>query len=134
MLDYQPIGIEINISNRATGEVRGEVDSIANDFIPTYNVIHLPKEILVEEKVFGALLDRKKARDFYDLYWMMRKGMLSMEQKTRLSQHQAHILDDASRVDFRGELGVFLPVGQQDIIRNFAQTLASEMGRKISSP
>ena len=134
MLGYQPVGIKINISNRVTGEVRGEVDSIANDFITTYNVIHLPKEILVEEKIFGALLERKKARDFYDLYWMMRKGMLSMKQKTRLAQYKIEILDDASRVNFRGELGVFLPISQQDIIRDFSQTLASEMDRQLSAP
>src|SRR3989338_658635 len=126
MLDYQPIGIEINISNRATGEVRGEVDSVANDFIPTYNVIHLPKEILVEEKIFGALLGRKKARDFYDLYWMMRRGMLSMEQKTKLSGYKTQIIEAAARVGFRDELGIFLPMNQQDIIRDFSQTLSNE--------
>ena len=133
ILDYQPIGMEINISNRNGREVRGEIDSIANDFIPTYNVIHLPKQELVEEKIFGALLERKKARDFYDLYWMMRKGMLSPEQKTRLSEHKAEIINSARRVDFRAELGVFLPTDQQNIIRDFTQSLEGEMNRQFSS-
>ncbi len=132
MNDYRPIGIEINISTRSDVIMRGEVDSVANDFIPTYNIIHLPKQALVEEKIFGALLERKKARDFYDLYWMMRKGMLSIEQKGRLSGHKSKILENAENVDFRGELGVFLPADQQGIIRDFIRTLAGEMDRQLS--
>ena len=56
-LDYQPIVVEINISTR-NASARGEVDSIANDFVPTYSIIHLSQEGLVEEKS----LERLKAK------------------------------------------------------------------------
>src|SRR3989344_2395049 len=84
MPDYQPVGMEINVSARKGREMKGEVDSIANDFVPTYTLIHLPQEELVEEKIFDALLKRKKPRDFYDLYFIMRKGILSANHKQRL--------------------------------------------------
>ena len=131
MLDYQPIGVEINISTRSAN-IRGEVDSVANDFVPTYSIIHLSQQELVEEKIFGALLERKKPRDFYDLYFIMRKGMLSPEQKSKLATVKASIVADANRIDFRGELGTFLPADQQGIIRDFSRVLESEMSRQLS--
>jgi predicted nucleotidyltransferase component of viral defense system len=132
MYDYQPVGVELNISSRDGREMRGELDSVISDFAPAYNVIHLPQNELVEEKVFGALRERKKPRDFYDLYFMMRKGMLSAGQKDRLSGIKNEIVANANKIDFRGELGAFLPADQQGIIRDFIRTLEAEMNRQIA--
>jgi len=132
MSDYQPIGVEINISARNGREVKGEADSIANDFVPTYTLIHLSQEELVDEKIFGALRERKKPRDFYDLYFIMRKGMLSIEQKKRLRELKDDIAADARAIDFRGELGAFLPANQQLIIRDFPRALGAELNRQVS--
>ncbi len=131
MQDYEPVEVEINISARNGREINGEVDSIANDFVPTYTLMHLPQEELVEEKIFGALLERKKPRDFYDLYFMMRKNMLSAEHKKKLKEVKETILADAKKIDFRGELGAFLPVSQQAIIRDFHRTLEAELNRQL---
>ena len=130
--DFQPAGVEINISARNGRGMNGEVDSIVSDFVPTYTLIHLPQEELVEEKVFGALRERKKPRDFYDLYFIMRKGMLSVEQKKRLGEMKSEIIADAKNIDFRGELGVFLPADQQAIIRDFHRALEAELNRQVS--
>lgn len=132
VLDYQPVGVEINISSRNGREINGEVDSVVNDFVPTYNLIHLPQEELVEEKVFGALRARKKPRDFYDLYFIMRKGMLSSDQKTRLAELKNEILADAKNINFRGELGAFLRADQQAIISDFNRALEAELTRQIA--
>lgn len=131
MFEYQPVVVEINVSARNGRDIRGEVDSIANDFVPTYTVIHLPQHDLIEEKVFGALRDRKKPRDFYDLYFIMRKGMLSSDQKKRLSEIKDMIIGDAKGIDFRGELGAFLPADQQAIIRDFPAMLERELNRQF---
>ncbi len=131
MQDYEPVGVEINISARNGREIHGEVDSIANDFVPTYTLLHLPQEELVEEKIFGALLERKKPRDFYDLYFMMRKNMLSTEHKKKLKEVKETILSEARKIDFRGELGTFLPASQQAIIRDFQRALEAELNRQI---
>lgn len=129
---YPPLDIEINISFRNGRGVQAEVDSVSNNFVPTYTLYHLPQAELVEEKVFGALLERKKPRDYYDLYFMMRKGMLSPDHKRRLGEVASQIVGGAKEVDFQGELGVFLPVSQQSIIRNFSQTLGREMRNQLS--
>jgi len=130
--DYPPVAVAINISSRNGREVRGEIETIANDFIPTYNLLHLPKEELVDEKVFGALLERQKERDFYDLYFMLRKNMLSPEQKKRLASVKEKILMYEEAKDFKNELGVFLPADQQAIISDFQRALRDELNRQTS--
>lgn len=133
LLDYPYIDVEINISGRNGKGMRGEIDSIANDFVPTYTVVHLPQRELVEEKIFGALRERKKPRDYYDLYFMMRRGMLSIEQKRKLAKIKSEIVGEAGQINFRSELGAFLPIDQQGIIRNFVNAIAGEMNRQIAS-
>lgn len=130
--DYQPVPVSISISSRNGRDIRGEVDSIANDFIPTYNVFHLPQEELVEEKIFDALIKRKKPRDFYDLYFIMRKGLLTPDQKKRLNGLRNEILQAAKEVNFVDELSEFLPHGQHDIIRDFKNNLQNELNRQLS--
>lgn len=133
MFEYQPVAAEINVSTRNGRDIRGEIDSIANDFVPTYTVIHLPQFDLIEEKVFSALRKRKKPRDFYDFYFIMRKGMLSSDQKKRLSEIKDPIIGDAKSIDFRGELGAFLPADQQAIIRDFPAMLERELNRQFAA-
>ena len=107
------------------------MDSVASDFVPTYSVVHLPQDELVEEKIFGALHDRKKPRDFYDLYFIMRKGMLSLGQKRRLGEVKNEIIADAGKIDFRRELSTFLPADQQAIVRDFVRALKAEIDRQV---
>lgn len=71
-------------------------------------------------------------RDFYDLYFMMRKGMLSPDQKKRLARVKKEIIADARKIDFRGELEAFLPADQQAIIRDFIRALESEINRQVA--
>ncbi|MFA5103557.1 MAG: nucleotidyl transferase AbiEii/AbiGii toxin family protein [Candidatus Margulisiibacteriota bacterium] len=132
MLDQPPLDVELNISSRSGDLTTGEIDIIANDFAPTYNIVHLPQNELVNEKIFGALLERKKPRDYYDLYFIMRKGMLSSEQKTKLSKVKSLIVAQAKSVDFRLELGAFLPADHQAIIRSFPRALEDEINRQIA--
>ncbi|MEK7482361.1 MAG: nucleotidyl transferase AbiEii/AbiGii toxin family protein [Patescibacteria group bacterium] len=133
MFDYPPVSVEINVSSRNGRTAVGEVDSVANNFVPTYTIIHLSQRELIEEKVFGALLERKKPRDFYDLYFMMRKGMISNEQKKKLSKIKDNILADAKNINFRGELGTFLPTDQHQIIKDFPAMLERELNRQLAS-
>jgi len=132
MFEFPPVGVEINVSARNGRQVVGEVDSISNDFAPTYNLIHLPQAEIVEEKIFDALIKRKKPRDFYDLYIIMRKGMLSVDQKKKLSLIKSGVVADAKQINFKTELGAFLPIGQQGIIRDFSATLEREMNGQLS--
>lgn len=129
--NFRPVEVAMNVAVRRGRDLHGEVDSVASNFVPTYTVVHLSQAALVEEKVFGALRERKKPRDFYDLYFMMRKGMFSPDQKKRLAKIQNEIMASAKKIDFRGELGAFLPIDQQAIIRDFLRALESELRRQI---
>ncbi len=133
IFEYPPVSVRINISSRNERNIIGEVDSVVNDFVPTYTIIHLPQNELVEEKIFSALRQRRKPRDFYDLYFIMRKGMLTPDQKKRLSKVKDEVITDAKKIDFRGELGAFLPVSQHDIIRDFPPMLERELNRQLAS-
>ena len=81
----QPVRIQIEISQREE-EKRGEVIAIASDFVPPYNLIAVTQKQLVFEKI-RALLHRKKPRDFYDLYFILRKELPIPEKKTYYKKH-----------------------------------------------
>lgn len=130
--DYSPLLISLNISLRNGTGKHSEIDSVANDFVPIYNIVHLSQKKLVEEKIFGALLERKKPRDFYDLYFIMRKGMLTPFQKKRLVGFKNVILSVAKTMNFKHELSVFLPIHQQNIIRDFNKILVQELERQLA--
>lgn len=129
--DYPLAQVSINVSSRNGRDVEGEVDSIANDFVPTYNVFHLSQEELVEEKIFSALRKRKKARDFYDLYFIMRKGILTPDQKKRLGNIKDEIIRGADEVDFYSELSALLPQDHHVIIKDFKNNLLQELNRQL---
>lgn len=120
-----PVTIQIEISQRAE-EKRGEVMAIVSDFIPPYNVTGVTEQQLVFEKI-RALLNRKKPRDFYDLYFILRKGLVIPEKKDVLPK-VLRILQQ-SDINFEAELRQFLPKSQWTIIRNFKQTLERELQR-----
>lgn len=132
--DYQPAGVEVNVQVKSEKEILGEADSIVSDFVPAYTILHLPQEELVEEKIFGALRERKKPRDYYDVYFIMRKGMLTLDQKERLAKEQERIVAEAKKINFQNELGALLPIGQQAVIRDFAVMLEREFGRQLAQP
>lgn len=133
LYDYPSVSVVINISSRNGRVVKGEVKVIPNDFIPTYNIIQLPQIDLVEEKVFNALPGRKKERDFYDLYFIMRKGLLATDQKKRLANLRKFIVETAPNKDFQTELSTFLPTDQHNIIRDFPSTLEGELNRQVAN-
>ena len=74
--------LEISLRN---GTTKGEVTTVENDYIPTYTLVQLAEAQLVTGKI-RALLDRRKPRDFYDLYFMLRTRLLPAEQRSLLPE------------------------------------------------
>jgi len=126
--DYPSALVSINVSARNKRQIIAEIETIPNDFIPAYNLYCLPQELLVGEKI-DALLSRKKGRDFYDIYYIMRKNLLSVGQKKQLLKVKKLI--QTVKIDYKNELSVFLPQDQQPIIKNFKTVLLSELKRQI---
>lgn len=123
------VNVPINVSQRDKRPIKGEIEAAVNDYIPTYNLWHLPKNILVEEKI-DALLERGKPRDFYDLYFMFRKGLIELKQKEKLPR--AKKLIEQTEIDFKSELETFLPRNHHPIIRDLKARLLDELNRQLA--
>lgn len=123
----QTIPIQIEISFREK-ENTGEVVTIASDFIPPYTLVILAQDQLVSGKI-RALKARKKARDFYDIYFILRKQLPIPDKKAVLSEvlNALHSQD----INFEVDLKQFLPRSHWAIIRDFKNTLEREIDRFI---
>lgn len=121
------IGIQLEISQRRKLQL-GEVVTIANDFIPSYTIVRLSQQQLISEKIL-ALRVRKKPRDYYDLYYILRAGLLTSSERTVLNE----IIKTIPSVDinFELELKRFLPQSHWPIIRDFKNNFVREMRRFI---
>lgn len=119
-----PIQLEISLRGE---DLRGEHVTIASDLFPLYALIQLEKSQLIDGKL-NALLSRRKPRDFYDLYFMLRAGLLSGEQKNLLSQ-ALEALHQSPNLNFEQELKIFLPKSHWPIIRELPQALEGEIQR-----
>jgi predicted nucleotidyltransferase component of viral defense system len=82
---------------------------------------------MVAEKI-QALLDRKKPRDYYDLYFLLRHPQLNAFVNKKSLNIVANQLKKES-IDFRRELSTLLPVSHHLVLRDFKGLLKKEMDR-----
>lgn len=122
-----PVLIEIEISLRQT-KIEEEAISINNDFIPPYTIFSLSLQQLVDEKI-QALLFRKKPRDFYDLYFILRSNLMPAAKKGILSKILKTLRE--TDINFEKELKQFLPKTHWTLIRDFKQALEREIQKFI---
>lgn len=122
------VGLEINVNAKAGNVIAGEYKLIHSDFAPNYSLQMLPQAMLVQEKI-QALLTRRKPRDFYDVYFMLRTHLISPDQRALLKEVLPVV--ESTDIDFRQELEVFLPQDHQAIIRDFKHNLISEIQRSL---
>ncbi len=120
------VRVLFEISLRRRNGLKGRGVLVSSDFVPAYTVTLLPEETLVEEKL-AALLDRGKPRDFFDCYFMLRKNMISPKQRQILFRVKQTL--SKTRINFKAELGDFLPRSYQPIISDFKKTLMAELER-----
>ena len=132
LYDY-PIRILIEVSLRSQKkigrhpkDVQGAGILVTPDFLPAYTLTLLPETLLVEEKI-NALLTRGKPRDYFDVYFLLRKGMIPADQISRLAEVKQRL--QRSTMNFQRELAQFLPRSHQAILKNFRQVLEAELQR-----
>jgi predicted nucleotidyltransferase component of viral defense system len=113
------VRLKIEISFREK-ELSGNIETIFGDFIPAYTINALSQEQLVGGKLH-ALLDRHKPRDFYDLYFMLHKNMITPQQKQVLEQ--ALEIVKKTNINFDQELKQFLPQSHWQVIKDFKTAL-----------
>ena len=123
------IGLGLEISLRNGREIDGEVKTIPNVYLPEYTIIILPEEILFEEKI-QAVLSRGKPRDFFDLYFLLRRGF----GKIVKIGNQKEILNKIEDIDNRfitSELKTFLPKSHHPLLPRFKENLKSELEKFV---
>lgn len=120
------VRILLEVSLRRKNEIKGRGVLIASDLIPAYMITLIPEEIMVKEKL-AALLERRKPRDFFDCYFMLRKNLIPPGQRHLLAKVK-QVLSE-SRFNFKVELSDFLPRPYKSIISNFQKTLMTELDR-----
>jgi predicted nucleotidyltransferase component of viral defense system len=126
-LQNTTIALQLEISQRR-GDYRGEFVTIVNEFIPPYTLMALSQEQLVAEKI-QALISRRKPRDFYDLYYILRADLLPVKGRSIL--REVSLILDRSDLQFEQELKMFLPKSHWQIIRDFGHTLGKEIRRAM---
>lgn len=120
-----PLSIQLDVSLRESKK-HGEVNTIISDFVPGYTIVNLVREQLIDEKI-QALLTRQKARDFYDLYFILRANLLSVKERELLPQASKTLT--LSTIHFERELKPFLPKSHWALLRDFKKTLGREIER-----
>lgn len=123
------INLKIEISFRQSNKkIKKEISQIRNEFLPTYDIIHLPQEEIVGGKLM-ALLSRSKPRDWYDLYFLLKNNYLNDKQKKLLGK----VLEKFKnyRGNIRKELKEFLPISHQAILKDFKNILKQEIKKYL---
>lgn len=125
------IQMEVSLRNKAQGK-GGAAALVQSDFVPAYTLYHLNEQDLVREKVEAALT-RSKARDFYDLYFILRSRMAFRPVFGKDKTIKAKLVNVASKrkLDLKSELKRFLPVSQHILLKSFNKTLISELEKHL---
>ena len=121
------VNIRVEISLR-TKKMDKEVFMIASDYLSPYSVSALSTSSLVQEKI-RATLERKKPRDFFDVYFLLRSRLVPPEQKSLLQKVEKTIRSE--NINFSRELKQFLPVSMHPVIKNFQDSFLAELKRNI---
>ena len=131
--EYQS-GIQVEVSLRSEPKNAGAASLISWDLLPPYTLVHLDEKRLVAEKI-QACLTRAKARDFYDLYFILRNRMAFKDtfSKDKSLRSKIFKVTQSQKLDLKSELKRFLPASQQALLKDFKSTLLSEIERNLPS-
>lgn len=98
---------------------------ITTDLAIPYSLMALGGGELVEEKL-TALLTRRKARDYFDLYFILR-SRLAVDEVVKVKRELLSLLKKSS--DSLEELKLFLPKGMAAVVKDLKKNLVAELER-----
>lgn len=126
----EKIELRNEISFRPKGSLKKEVLLVAPQVVPAYKVYSLNKNQIIKEKI-EALLYRQKPRDFFDLYFILRKDELRQVLELDSEQRREIIsrLDSQEKTEIRKELKRLLPKSFWHIIKDLPAVLKKELER-----
>jgi len=121
--------MKFEVSLRRGKKLKKEITTIVNDFIPAYTMVHLSSKEITRGKI-AALIDRKKPRDFYDFYYILRHPELHCYIEKQILIKVKNILRE-TQIDFKKELSILLPVSHHLILKDFKSILIREIDKNI---
>lgn len=137
----EKVEIQNQISFRESGPLRppsreagsevskggGENIVVATSLVPAYSIYLLDRAILVEEKI-QALIERAKPRDFFDLYFILRKEELRKLLTIDSAQREKVLarVESQSRRNLERELKELLPRSFWRVISDLPAALKKE--------
>ena len=124
-------GMEVSLRSKAQSK-GGCAAQVQSDLLPAYALYHLNERDLIREKI-EACLTRGKARDFYDLYFILRSRLAFGPVLGGDKTIKARLVNAISqqRLDLKSELKRFLPVSQHILLKNFNKTILAEIEKKL---
>jgi predicted nucleotidyltransferase component of viral defense system len=122
------IQIRIEVSLRDGKKYKGTRAVVANDYIPTYTLVHLPTEYLIEGKI-QALLSRYKPRDFYDYFFLLNNDYPEA-RNTLILQKILRLLKD-KKINFQSELKKLLPASHAMLLKDFSKILENKISNYL---
>lgn len=125
-IDNERIPIAVQISLRKKMKGGYQTLPITNEYIPSYVANVLPLSELAGEKVQAALT-RAKPRDFFDIYFLLREGLLPGDERGKLPE--VKVILESGKVSFGRELALFLPLSMKTFVKDFPRPLLVEMER-----
>lgn len=121
------VEVLVQMSFRHAGR-RGKLLPAYTDLTAPYNLLALPEDVLVSEKI-DALLARAKPRDFFDLYFILRKPL---GQRAAIAVKRPAILKKVGTLEKKSlyqDLREFLPRSHWPIIKDLPANLRQELAR-----
>jgi predicted nucleotidyltransferase component of viral defense system len=125
VLYEERLRLELNISLR--NRAPSEPILVSNPLIPPYQCMRLPVKEMAAEKM-QALLSRKKPRDYFDLYFLLRQR-LGIEVIVPCKRELLALVARLEAGAIQRELKVFLPVSFHKTAAQLPKILAEELNR-----
>lgn len=120
------LSLKLDVSLRK-GRLEGERVLIKNPLSPAYTVVLLETKELVREKI-RALEERRQARDFFDLYFVLR-ARIGLEVIVERKKELIALIEKEKNTFFQKELKTLLPRSYHGLLANFGQILTEELER-----
>ncbi|MFA5433697.1 MAG: nucleotidyl transferase AbiEii/AbiGii toxin family protein [Candidatus Paceibacterota bacterium] len=118
------IQIQIEVSLRNNGDVKGTRVLIDNDYISAYTLVHLRMDDIIRGKL-QALYSRKKPRDFFDYFFLLSGNYSIVKEKDNLQKVMNLIKGED--INFRSELKKFLPASHTTYLKDFRKILEDKI-------
>lgn len=137
ILEFNLLGEKLELRNeisfRPQRFLARETTIIASEITPAYKIFLLDRRMMVKEKI-EALLTRQKPRDFFDLYFILRKEELRQVLELEAEQRKKIIsyLKEQDKKIISNELKRLLPKSFWSVIKDLPQALKREI--ELSNP